>query len=62
MQIFTLIPLGTQISILFLFILAIAALFLRCSLYEELIKINSRVSRLVASEEEGDQPKSINVL
>ena len=63
MQIFTLIPLGTQISILVLFILAIATLFLRCSLYEELIKINSRVSRLLISgEEEGSQPKIVNRL
>ena len=54
---------GTQISILVLFILAIATLFLRCSLYEELIKINSRVSRLLISgEEEGSQPKIVNRL
>lgn len=63
MQIFTLIPLGTWISISTLVVFAIAALMLRLNLDKELKKINSRVSRLlVGGEEEGIQPEIVKRL
>ncbi len=63
MQIFTLIPLGTQLLILVLSITTIAFIFLRISLYRELKRTNSRTSRLLlANDKEGIQPPIINRL
>ena len=63
MQFLTLIPIETKIAILVLFIITLAVLFLRHSLYKKLEEVNKRIARLLAaSDTEGIQPPIIDRL
>ncbi|PSB56403.1 hypothetical protein [Chamaesiphon polymorphus] len=64
MQLFTLIPLETQLAILVSVILpAIAVFYLRISLYQRLQELNKKISRLLISgEAEGIQPEIVKRL
>ena len=63
MQFLTLIPAETKLAILVLFIITLAVLFLRHSLYKKLEEVNKRIARLLAaSDTEGIQPPIIDRL
>ena len=63
MQVFTLIPSGTWASIIILFIISSAAIFLRLTLYKKIEETNKKTSRLLSSgDPEGIQPPIIDRL